>query len=380
MNNDLYELFFHSSNEGLALLDSERKFKLINESFASIVGYTPEELIGNGFEILVPDKVKLKHKEYAQKYNEHPTQRSMGENSALYAQHKNGKNIPVEISLNPIHVEGEDCLALIVSNVSERAKAQEALKELNTNLEQKVFEKTKDLEEALMKEQELGELKSRFVSMVSHEFRTPLTTIKSSAQLIRKYLGSPDEKLDKHLGKIHRNIEHLNQMLNDVLTLSKLNESANHTDKSFFNLELFVLDCAEELEHLAKDKNIQLYCQHKGETSIFSDPKLLKSILLNLLTNAIKYSYPKGTVKVISFADKTHFKLNVTDNGIGISEKDKGHIFDRFYRAKEVENIEGTGLGLEIVKQCLDTLNGEISFQSEAENGSIFTIKVPHAS
>ena len=379
MSEDLYELFFQSSNEGLALLDSNRKFKLVNESFATIVGYERKELIGESFEILVPHEVREKHKNHTKKFDENPSQRSMGQNAALSARHKQGHNVPVEISLNPIEINQEKCLALIVSNVSERAKIQAELEELNESLEKRITEKTRDLKDALIKEQELGELKSRFVSMVSHEFRTPLTTIKSSAHLLSKYLDSSDEKLSKHFGKIHRNIEHLNQMLSDILTLSRLDEKKDELDLEEIKLASFVDDCIEELEHLIQAKNLNVLSISDKDFIVHSDPKILKSILINLLTNAIKYSRQQGKVEVRTKDFKDSFEIKIIDDGIGISEQDQKRIFERFYRAKDVENIEGTGLGLEIVKQCLNTLNGTIACASEPKKGSIFTVKIPYA-
>lgn len=379
MSQDLYELFFQSSNEGLALLDAERKFKLINESFAKIVGYDRNELIGKSFEVLVPNEVKKRHKHHTKNFDKNPSQRSMGRNATLSAQHKNGHNVPVEISLNPIEINGEKCLALIVSNVSERAKIQAELEDLNTSLEKRITEKTRDLKDALIKEQELGELKSRFVSMVSHEFRTPLTTIKSSAHLLSKYLDSSDEKLSKHFLKINRNIEHLNQMLSDILTLSRLDEKKDEKEAEEIQLATFISDCIEELEHLAKAKSLSINVTVDKSLTVQSDSKILKSILINLLTNAIKYSNNNGNVEVHTMVDDESFEIRIKDDGIGISEKDQKRIFERFYRSKDVENIEGTGLGLEIVKQCLNSLDGTITCTSEPKKGSIFTVKIPYA-
>lgn len=379
MSQDLYELFFQSSNEGLALLDAERKFKLINESFAKIVGYDRNELIGKSFEVLVPNEVRKRHKHHTKNFDENPSQRSMGQNAALSALHKKGHNVPVEISLNPIEINGEKCLALIVSNVSERAKIQAELEELNASLEKRITEKTRDLKDALIKEQELGELKSRFVSMVSHEFRTPLTTIKSSAHLLSKYLDSSDEKLSKHFTKINRNIEHLNQMLSDILTLSRLDEKKDDKEIEEIQLANFISDCLEELEHLSKAKNLSINVTADKNSTVQSDSKILKSILINLLTNAIKYSNQNGNVEVHTKLNKEAFEISIKDDGIGISEKDQKRIFERFYRARDVENIEGTGLGLEIVKQCLNSLNGSITCTSEPKKGSIFTVKIPYA-
>ncbi len=235
----------------------------------------------------------------------------------------------------------------------------------------------KDVEHALMKERELNELKSRFVSMASHEFRTPLTTINSSATLISKYdqTEQQDKRL-KHINKIQNNVEHLSNMLNDILSLSKLEEGKISKELVEFNLLDFIKDVIEEAELFSNGKVTVSY-SFQGDENVRCDPKILKNILSNLLSNAIKYSFEEGKVELVAKNSSDAIYFSVSDNGVGIPIEDQAQIADRFFRASNVSNIEGTGLGLNIVKKYLQALDGELTFASEPNELTIFKVKIP---
>ena len=234
-----------------------------------------------------------------------------------------------------------------------------------------------EVEKALAKERELNELKSRFVSMASHEFRTPLTTINSSATLISKYEHTEDhEKRLKHVKRIKSSISHLTAILNDILSLSKLEEGKIDIKKEIIDTASFYDDIKEQME-LVADGKVKIQIHHDGNNEFTSDPNLIRNLLVNLLSNAIKYSYEGGKVELNSTLIDGTLSIEIKDEGIGIPIEDQKKLFDRFFRASNVTNIEGTGLGLNIVKRFVDLLKGNISFESIPDKHTVFIIKIP---
>ncbi len=242
--------------------------------------------------------------------------------------------------------------------------------------EQKKAEK--EIRRSLQKEKELNELKSRFVSMASHEFRTPLSTILSSVSLAEKY-GNPEnaDKRDKHYNRIKSSVRNLTSILNDFLSLDKLEAGKVENNPMDFDMKEFLEELAEEMQAVAKTGQKIIYKHIGKQTGVVIDRNIFKNILNNLLSNAIKYSPEHSEVKFHSSIDKNSVKISVADQGIGIPEEEKQHLFERFFRAKNAVNIGGTGLGLNIVKKYTDLLGGEISFNSEPGKGTIFTLQIP---
>ncbi len=239
----------------------------------------------------------------------------------------------------------------------------------------KTIEYEVELEKALLKEKELNELKGRFISTVSHEFRTPLASILSSVQLIKRYSQKwSEEKLNEYYEGIKSSINNLTLMLDDILTVSKNDNSkeivVNEPHDVKFELETII----KELSPLVEEKiNIKLN-YNAAHTKYLFDTKYFRLIFVNLISNAIKYNPNGGNVLVDVNDDGVDLEFKVIDDGIGINKKDISKIFDSFYRSKEVENIKGSGLGLPIVKQSVDLLKGNINVESIEGKGSTFTV------
>lgn len=231
---------------------------------------------------------------------------------------------------------------------------------------------------ALQKEKELGEMKSRFVSMASHEFRTPLSAILSSASLIEKYEKTEQQPNRlKHTDRIRSSVSNLTDILNDFLSFEKLNANKVEVQLDEVNVCELVQYAIVELEPTRKANQKINFEKKDSPCVINSDGKILKNILLNLLSNGLKYSGEDGEVTV-DLEDKGDIVLlTVSDNGIGIPEKDKEKMFERFHRAENVSNIQGTGLGLNIVQKYVELLGGNISFESELGKGTTFFIELP---
>ena len=264
------------------------------------------------------------------------------------------------------------------------------IKQLNQDLEQRVEERTHELEEAIVKldesrnelvealekEKELNEMKSRFVTMASHEFRTPLSTILSSTSLLDKYTDQDIDKRKKHIGRIKSSVKNLVEILESFLSLSKLEEGRIETNPVYFDLDKFTEELVEDISTIAIEGQ-QIVFNYEGDTNIFLDKQILHNVLINLISNAIKYSPANKNIYFETRVDSDEIIFEIRDEGIGIPEEEQKHLFERFFRARNAINVQGTGLGLHIVKKYVDLLGGEISFKSSTETGTVFKINIP---
>lgn len=233
-------------------------------------------------------------------------------------------------------------------------------------------------EAALEKERRLNEMKSRFVSMASHEFRTPLSTVLSSTALIEKYIEREMyAKTEKHTQRIKKSVHGLTEILNDFLSVDKLETQITPVRPQAFNYHQLAKDIVEEMTAISKKGQVILNEIEGPETPIFSDPGILKNILYNLMSNAIKYSDEGQEILYRTVLNENELKVTVKDSGIGIPKEDQKQLFNRFFRAKNATNIKGTGLGLNIVTKYLEMLNGSMTFESEENVGTSFHLTIP---
>jgi PAS domain S-box-containing protein len=388
------DALFQYATEGILVTNETGDITRANPSAEKLFGYDTGELAGKKIEILVPKKLSGRHAEHRGKYNHNPHARSMGANMELFGLKKDGSEFPVEISLSPYHThQGKFVIAFIVDTTL-RKQSEENLKNYSVELEKQVknrtlilqeaideLEKTKkELYHALDKEKELNELKSRFVSMASHEFRTPLTTMMSSLALISRYGEQHDiDNQVKHVGKIKTSINNLTDILNDFLSLSKLEEGKIGNFPVEVEIHTFIEDIVSEMQVMAgKDQTISY--SHSGAQNARMDGRLLKNILFNLISNAIKFSNEGSVIELASTVGDSMVKIIVKDHGLGIPASDQKHLFERFFRGQNVIHIQGTGLGLNIVAKYAELMHGTISFESRENEGTIFTLTFPQES
>lgn len=272
----------------------------------------------------------------------------------------------------------------VEERTSELGKTVKELEETNGILKEAVREREKAekrMIEALEREKMLNELKSRFITMASHEFRTPLGTILSSIHLLSHYKHEDEEvKREKHLKRIRSSVAHLTDLLNDFLSLEKLEAGKILISPEDFNFQDLVADTVEEMQDIAKQGQ-KIFYEHDnngGPLNVLLDKRHVKGILINLLSNAIKYSGENSPIYIKTFSCLEKQRIDVFDQGIGIPPEEHLHLFERFFRAKNVINIQGTGLGLSIVKKYLDLMGGTISFKSEPGNGTTFSATFPN--
>lgn len=266
----------------------------------------------------------------------------------------------------------------IRSDITSRKNIEEQLYRVNEALEHKVKERTYELTEALEREKELGDLKSRFVSMASHEFRTPLSAILSSIALVEHYTENEQAgKRQKHIERIRSSVKNLASILEDFLSLERMEEGKVEVHNIHFNLRELVVDVIEEMDGMRRRKGQHISLQYSGALHVVQDKKILHNVLLNLLSNAIKYSPEEARINLDARVKNGAVELCVEDEGIGIPEEAQQHLFSKFFRAGNAVNFQGTGLGLHIVKRYMELLNGTIAYESEEGVGSTFTIRFP---
>lgn len=397
---------FEFATEGVILTNQKGDIILINPAALALFDYKNEELLGKPVEVLIPMRFHQKHEKYREGFYKAPSNRTMGHGRDLFARTKSGREFPVEVSLSFYKQKNEHYVIAFVVDITQRKEAEkrlieqkeqlevvtEDIRRLNLELENKVEERTmilkealqeletsqRNLKEALDKEKELNEIKSRFVSMASHEFRTPLSTVLSSAALIGKYVQAEEQdKRDRHIKRIKDSVKHLNDLLEDFLSLGKLEEGKVQAKAEPFDVKEFLEETAEEIKAIVKQGQ-QLHVECEGEDLFVTDKRLLKNILINLLSNAVKFSGEGASIWLkASRGSGDKLKVSVRDEGMGISEEDQQHMFTSFYRGKNVINIQGTGLGLHIVKRYIDLIQGCVALESKLGQGTTVTVELP---
>ncbi len=405
-HNEILEGMFTDATEGIIVSNSKGQIVLSNPKALQMFGYDNETMCTLVIEDLVPSRFLHMHKEHRSNYHHNPSPRSMGVGRDLWAKRNDGTEFPIEISLSYVKAVDSMLVVSFVIDITERKKKDNELREanellkktsfqlskLNQDLEQKVQERTLELAEmirklteskkevdmALEKERELNNLKSRFISTASHEFRTPLATIMSSVSLTGKYAESMDKNnMFKHIDRVKNSVNHLTDILNDFLSLDKLEEGAVMANPEYLGLNELIATITEEIKSIAKAGQRISFAGLLGNDQIFIDKRILKNIMFNLISNAIKYSNENTNIDIKLSKDANTLTIEIKDQGIGIPLEDQAHIFERFYRANNSGNMQGTGLGLNIVKKYVEILKGDIQFKSVPEKGTKFTLKFP---
>lgn len=394
-----FKAIFQNASLGILVINQSGTITLANNFLLAQFGYSDaDELIGKSIEILIPNRYHHQHIADRDKYMKLPETRPMGIGRDLFGVKKYGAEIPLEISLSSYNNDEGVFSIAFISDISTRIEVQDKLKQqrlaladmnkkmeaLNEQLEKKVETRTSKLQEtllkleaskdelskALSKEKDLGDLKSAFVSMASHEFRTPLSTILSSASLLAKYkLTEEQPKRDKHIQRIKSSVLNLNNILNEFLSLGKIEDGKITANKTVFNIKDLVLQQINEITEIFKPGQ-KVHYSHSGNTEVVLDEVLFKNILINLLSNAAKFSAENKPVYITTEVSNGQLIFNIRDEGMGISKKDQEHLCEIFFRASNAVNIPGTGLGLHIVAKYVEMMNGKIEIKSELNKGT----------
>jgi len=406
VSDDVFREIFQSMSEGIVMVDENGIIVASNPVAEQIFGYTNRELNGTELENLLPERLKGRHKILRSDYNGNPEPRRMGIGRDLTAVRKDGTEFPVEISLSYTRVTKKLVVMAFISDISLRKKSEDALKRSEeqlavyaAELEKKVTARTNDLhktirelekeitdrkraeeeaKKALEKERELNDLKSKFVSIASHEFRTPLSTILSSISLVDQYRQRNDlDKIDKHTQRVRSSVNHLTAILNDFLSVGKLEEGKIEIVYENLDLNLLLQDIREEITPSLKEGQQIIIDLQNGPTTLTSDSRIIRNILFNLISNASKYSNIGKQITLTAGVGQDLLTIKIKDEGIGIPAEDHKHLFDRFFRASNASSVQGTGLGLHIVRRYVELLHGKITFESTFNKGSTFIVSIP---
>jgi len=348
-----------TATDGIITIDIKGSIESINPAGAELFGYKPQELFGKNIHVLMPNPYHREHDQYLRNYLSTGKKKIIGIGREVKGLRKDGSIFPLRLSVAEVQLNDKKIFTGMIHDISDKVLAEEA-------------------QEALEREKELNVLKSRFISTASHEFRTPLTSILSSATLIGKYDKTESQgKRLKHVDRIQRSVRNLNNILNDFLSISKLEEGKVKHHPLSFNLKEAIEESIEELEAMTKTNQKIVYQHFTTDHQVFLDKKLLHNVLINLLSNAIKYSNEGQQIDIRSAVSKEDIMIEVQDYGIGIPHKAQVHLFERFFRADNVVNIQGTGLGLNIIKRYLQLMGGSVTFDSELNKGTTFRIEFP---
>ncbi|MCB9300332.1 MAG: PAS domain S-box protein [Lewinellaceae bacterium] len=407
------EAVINTAVDGIIIIDDKGGMILANEAASRLFGYSREELLGQNVNMLMPAPHHRKHDSYIQNYHQTGIGKIIGIGREVDGRRKDGSLFPFKLGVSRVESQGRVLFSGVIHDLTGQKKAEEKILALNRELEQKVEERTEKLTEvvnkllqsnlklereikerkaavealrhneeelrkSLNREKELSELKSRFVSMASHEFRTPLTTIASSSELIGLYTESgQQDKRSKHLRRIRSAVTNLTGILGDFLSLSKLEEGKIRLEPVTFLLLDLAEEIVDDIQGLLKNgQKINTNFEKLGQEVVL-DKKMLKNVFINLLSNAIKYSPEGASIHFSVQLQDSQLLASIRDEGIGIPEEDQRHLFTRFFRAANAINIQGTGLGLNIVKRYLDILGGEIRFESAEGKGTTFFVELP---
>ncbi|HFA50326.1 MAG TPA: PAS domain S-box protein [Bacteroidetes bacterium] len=406
--------------DGIVTIDEKGIVETINPAAAKLFGFAEKEVVGKSVNMLMPAPHSHKHDGYIKRYIETKKPHIIGIGREVEGKRKDGTLFPLRLAVSEVFLGEKRIFTGIIHDLTDVKKAEEkilklnlALEAQNEELELKVSERTdklvevvnqllktnkqlekevderktaehalrkseKELKELLEKEKELNELKSRFVSMASHEFRTPLSTILSSIELVEAYQKTEQQpKRQKHVARIKNAVNNLTSVLNDFLSLSRLEEGFVKPQQEAFLFKPFCEDVVDEFREQLKPGQVLEYEGNGDGRKVFFDKNFLRPVFFNLLSNATKYTPPGKRIHCRVRFEEDLLKITIKDEGIGIPKADQKHLFTRFFRAHNVENIKGTGLGLHIVRRYVELMGGHIRFESEEGKGTSFFVEIP---
>jgi PAS domain S-box-containing protein len=368
-----FRQLLEAAPDAIVEVSADGDIVLVNRVAEEMFGYPRDELIGQSVDLLVPDAVKHRHRGYRNSYLEHPRTRPMGSGLELHGRRRDGSLFPVEISLSPIQTESGVHVTAVIRDVTERKRAEQEVRRLQLQYTGELEARNKEIERA-------NRLKSEFLASMSHELRTPLHTIIGFAELLQEG-GDRElsEAQSRFLGHIRRDSEHLLELINDVLDLSKIEAGQLALKLENCSLAKSVSEALAAIRPGAAAKGITLEERGTQDSLVHADPLRVKEMLYNLLSNAVKFTPEGGKVWVETVDEGGFARVTVGDTGIGISAEEQENIFDKFYQVGNTTRgvREGTGLGLSITKELVQMHGGWMEVDSLPGKGSRFIFRLP---
>jgi len=360
-----FTTLLESASESIVIIDQSGQIVLVNSQTEAYFGYTRHEILGQSVEILIPEGLRQQHVQHRQSYLNKPAARVMGHQMELWARHKNGTLFPVEVRLSYSREQDNFFVMAYIIDITNRKQAEQ------------IWIEKERLQIALEKEKELSRLKNHFLSMTSHEFRNPLASIILSISLLLRHPErfSPVE-LQHRLQNILEQAERLEQMLDDLSLVVRSDRGFLEFEPELVNLVTF---CQNSLNDFSST-DYQINFSYQGALdNLFLDTNLLHHILSNLLSNAIKYSPVDGVIELSLLREPNAVQIMITDQGIGIPPDEIPMLFSSYFRGSNVGRVNGTGLGLKIVNDCVLLHGGSIEVNSELGKGTLFRVRLPLA-
>lgn len=369
MDNAVYAIF-DKMIEGVQIINRAWQYVYVNDALLEYSLFKREELLGTTMMERYPGIENTSMFNYLRNCMEQGTPHTMVNEFTF----PDGSTGYFELRIQSV----PDGVMILSIDITEKQRMELLLLELNDNLERKIIERTSQLVDSLEREKQMNELSSSLISLASHEFRTPLSAILSSAALAERY-AEPEhkEQRQRHLAKIKAAVVHLTAILNDFLSLEKLENGRMEYQVDSIDVQAFIQEVVEDAQLIAATGQY-IHYKHSSRVSNASvDKNILRNIIFNLLSNALKYSPDSSDVEFETKLSSKELLMTVKDKGIGIPHKEKKNLFRKFFRASNVHTIPGTGLGLAIVKQYVDLAKGSISFRSRLNKGTTVTVIIP---
>ncbi|SDG41629.1 PAS domain-containing sensor histidine kinase [Mucilaginibacter gossypii] len=378
--------------DGIIIIDKTGQIIYANPAADELFGYQSGELCSLNVDYLMPVQARISHNRSIDVYKETGYAKIINKGREIVALRKDGSSFPARLSVSEVLFKQQAVYAGVIHDLSLEKEIEEQQRQYTSELETIVEKRTtflknivQTLEQAkeevnasLNKEKEVNKMKTRFVSIASHEFRTPLSRIQLSASLIERYFERLDKgKIFEHLAKIKGAVTDLTGILNDFLSIERIESGSVNIHRVIFNLGALIKEIAAEMS-LLKKANQQIIVNDDIDTiDVLLDNQLIRHCLINLISNAIKYSGEDGIIHINAQLVKGACTISIQDNGMGIPTEDCDSIFQPFFRAGNTTDIDGTGLGLNIVKRYVELMNGRISFNTSLRNGTVFEMKFP---
>ena len=363
--------FIETANAPIFGIDSNGMVNEWNQTSEKITGFTKEEVLG---EDLVATYINSNYQKSVKKVLDNAQRGVETANFEFPLYAKDGKRIM--ILLNSSTRRNSDGKIIGMLGVGQDITI---LNEYKKNLESKVEYRTQELQESLEREKELGQLKTSFVSMASHEFRTPLTSIKAISDIILRYSNKlSQESINARLEKIKKEVDDMTIMLDDILIIGKSEAQKLAFNPDIEDIVFLIRQIITEYQFSDTTNRQLIYDIPNSIIMINVDKKWIKHIIINLISNAEKYSNKNTPIKISIHQNQSNISFSFQDYGIGISKQDIKKLFEPFHRGSNAQNIPGTGLGLSVLQQAVDLHNGKIEVESNLGKGSKFKIILPY--
>lgn len=357
-----YRIILEHAPVAVVITDAEGNITYHNETFSTQFGYAAGSIIGKPLGMLVPPAYRDRHRKFISAYIDSPDIRPLGTGLNITAIRQDGTIFPADIALSEIYINDKRHVVSFIVDLTERKQAEEAAR----------------LQDELAKEQQLRELKSRFLSIVAHEFRNPLTLIVSSTGILRMMGDNLNrDQLLNRLSKIDAQVARLLALMDDILFMNRSEVVGHRLQLSTVNVEALVKQVVSETRARHQSKVPVTIETHLTHEEYMLDEMLMHQIVSNLVSNAVKYGANGDDVSVKLQSLDSQLIITVKDSGIGIPPEDQPYLFEVFHRAQNVGSIPGTGVGLMVVKQAVEAHGGNITFESNLNEGTSFTVSLP---